>query len=200
MKRSVKAAGQDGRACLARAARHGRVPLGVVDEVARHGGLGPDQEIEPRRCPEALGQAEQPAEHAVLAEAVPLLAVALVRLHQSDHADIPHGQRAHPPRAVAEREENGPQHGPHAAPPPPPTPPPPPPPGPGLHRAYRPPTPPPPRPHAPRPSISASTSITLHHTSHSVTPRVPARSAHCTSTGAPASEVPSPSQGNRMSP
>src|SRR2546425_11466076 len=123
VERGVEAAGQDGRARLARTARHGGVPLGVVDEVARHGGLGPDQEIEPRRCPEALGQAEQPAEHAILTEAVPLLAVALVRLHQSDHADIPHGQRAHPPRAVAEREENGPQHGPDSAHPPPPPPP-----------------------------------------------------------------------------
>ena len=47
---------------------------------------------------------------------------------------------------------------------------------------------------------SASTRNTLHHASHNVTPRAPARSAHCTSTAASVSELPSPSQGNRMSP
>src|SRR5713101_8929328 len=52
----------------------------------------------------------------------------------------------------------------------------------------------------PRTSVAASTRATLHHASHSVTPRAPAMSAHWTSTGASASEVPSPSQGKRPSP
>src|SRR5205814_4992921 len=37
--------------------------------------------------------------------------------------------------------------------------------------------------HAPRTSVAASTITTLHHATHSVTPRAPATSAHRTTTG-----------------
>ncbi len=113
----VETAGDERRTGRAHALRDRGVPVRPIDEVVRHRGLGPDQQIEARAVPELARQREQILHDAVAARLVPLLTEPLIGLDQPHDSDRAHRQRALTPRPVTPREGDRAEHSDERPPP-----------------------------------------------------------------------------------
>ena len=106
----IQTSREDRRVPLARQCGDLCVPRRRLRQPARHGGLGPHEEVEPAAGLELARQAKQLRHDGVGVRRIPFFVEALVRLHQADRTQLAQRQRAHAPGAIPPCREDRGQH------------------------------------------------------------------------------------------